>query len=143
MYANILIMEINFWAVLASGIANMVVGGLWYSPIAFGKLWMKLSGFDAAKEKEIKEKGASMSYFVAFIGSLILAYVFAHVLNAFNSTTVQMGMQGAFWMWLGFVATTQLSSVLWEGKSVKLFILNTAQSLVALVVMGIILSLWK
>ena len=48
----------------------------------------------------------------------------------------------AFWLWLGFFATTQLGMVMWEGKPVKLYIINTLHHLVSLVVMSAILAVW-
>src|SRR5216684_1584610 len=37
---------INFWAVLVSAIATMVIGFLWYSPMLFANPWMRLMGID-------------------------------------------------------------------------------------------------
>ena len=33
--------DINWWAVLAAAVINMVIGAIWYSPSGFGKPWMK------------------------------------------------------------------------------------------------------
>ena len=54
--------EVNLLAVLVSGVAAMVIGALWYSPLLFGKLWMNGMGFTEAKMKEMKEKGMAASY---------------------------------------------------------------------------------
>ena len=38
--------DINYLAVLIAALASYVLGALWYSPVLFGKLWMKLSKID-------------------------------------------------------------------------------------------------
>ena len=49
-------LEVNYLAVLVAAIVNMVVGALWYSPLLFGKAWMKLTGFNKKQLKKAKEK---------------------------------------------------------------------------------------
>jgi len=46
-------------------------------------------------------------------------------------------------VWLGFVATVQLTGVLFAGQSKKLFAINTGYQLVCYLVMGAILAVWK
>ena len=134
--------EINYWAVLVAAVSNMIIGSIWYGPL-FGKLWMKHMGHSAEKMNELKKRSMGKLYFVAFIGSFVMAYVLAHFAAVWGVGDVMGAVQLAFWIWLGFVATVVLSSVLWEGKSVTLYILNIAYYLVVLKVMAIILVVWK
>ncbi len=120
----------------------MIIGALWYSPFIFGKFWMKLSGFTEKKLNEMKSRGMGKSYFIAFIGVLVMSYVLAHFVDYAEATNVLGGFQAGFWVWLGFIATTMMSPVLWEGKPVKLYLLNVLHYLVALLVMGAILAVW-
>ncbi|PIT92162.1 MAG: DUF1761 domain-containing protein [Candidatus Harrisonbacteria bacterium CG10_big_fil_rev_8_21_14_0_10_42_17] len=138
---------INYWSILAAAIANMIVGMLWYGPL-FGKQWKKLMGFSNDDMKKMK-----MTPMQAMIGglitSLIMAYVLAHsafMWNLFFAGSVSdfmFALQLAVWIWLGFVATTQISSVLWEGRPWKLFFLNASNTLVSLIAMAMILTFWK
>ena len=66
---------------------------------------------------------------------------FVNVLVGVGIVSV-LGVVG-FWNWLGFVAPVTLGSVLWEGKSPKLWVLNNGYYLVSLIVMGVILALWQ
>lgn len=136
---------INYWAVLGAAIANIVIGSLWYGPL-FGKTWRTLSGHtnESMKNMSMGVKGA---YVGGFITAFVMAYVLAH--DAFmwarffgTGGTFSFALQLAFWIWLGYVATTQVGSVLWEGKSWKLFFLNAGQTLVSLIVMASILTFW-
>lgn len=131
---------VNYWAVLAAAIANMAIGMLWYGPI-FGKQWMAMTGITKESMKDMPLKP-----WQAMIGGLVTSLIIAYVLVFFTLTWVSSlteALMSTFWIWLGFVATTQLSGFLWEGKSFKLFVLNTAYSLIAYGVMTAILFLWQ
>jgi hypothetical protein len=133
-------------AVLAATVASMVLGFLWYGPI-FGKQWMALMGFTQASMEEAKKKGMAKSYAAMAIGSLVMFYVLAHSLefaSAYTGATgAEAGCMVAFWSWLGFVAPVTMGSVLWEGKSWKLWILNNSYWLLNLIIGGVILARWQ
>lgn len=81
------------------------------------------------------------------LSSLVMAYVLAHSI-VFGSS--YLGVYGAmagaicaFWSWLGFIAPITLHSVIWEGKSWRLWLLNNGYNLVSLVLIGIVLASWK
>ena len=133
--------SINNLAVLVAAIAGMVIGSLWYSPLLFGNMWIKLLGW---KESEIKSKskGVAGSMGVMFIGTLVSAYVFAHLVEYLSLHTAWEGIQTAFWLWVGFVVPVCISAVLFEGKPWKLFFINVFYYLVSFATMGAILSVW-
>ncbi len=139
---------VNYIAVFFAAIANMVLGFLWYGPL-FGKQWIALMGWSKEQvekgQKQMKESGFK-TYTLAFIGSLLMGFVLSHSLTFANSYLGTSGIGAAvmagFWSWLGFVAPVTLGSVLWEGKSWKLWLLLNSYYLVALLVMGSILALW-
>ena len=133
--------NVNFIAVFVAAIASMIIGFVWYSPFAFGKMWMGEMGISAKKVADKKKKqNMPVTLGISFIAALVMAYVLAHIISYAQAKTVLEGAQAGFWLWLGFVATTMLSSVLFGGKSVKLFIINSAHYLVVLLVMGAILT---
>ena len=77
------------------------------------------------------------------MGVLIMSYVLAHFVQIAQAVTFGQGMQLGFWIWLGFVVTSFLNSVLWEGKSWQLYALNISHYLVVLVLAGGILAAWS
>jgi hypothetical protein len=136
--------DINYLAVLSGGLANMVIGFLWYGPL-FSKAWVREMGWGnrTPEEMALMKRQAKTAYPQQFLGALIMAYVFAHVLIAFDSSSIMSAIQGAFWMWLGFVAPIKYSETLWGKASKKLFFIDAGYYLVTLIVMGIILTMWK
>ena len=136
---------INYLAVLACGVASMILGAIWYGPL-FGKQWIALSGLSRERLEAQKAKGMGKSYAIMFIGSLLMAYILSHALvfamNYLGTEGISAGLQTGFWNWLGFIAPVTLGSVLWDGKPWKLWVLNNAYNLLSLLVMGVILALW-
>ena len=137
---------INYFAVILSAVASMIVGYLWYGPL-FGKMWMELSGksMDMMNDPAMK-KVAMRGYAIQFVGSLLMAFVLAHAIvfaGAYLKVSgISAGLQGAFWNWIGFIAPATIGMVLWDGKPWKLWFINSGFFLVSLLVMGIILALW-
>ena len=66
---------INYWAVLASGVAAMVVGGIWYGPL-FGKMWMQGMGWDPNNKELMDKMKKSMGVAYAQMGKPELARKF-------------------------------------------------------------------
>jgi hypothetical protein len=115
----------------------MVIGFLWYGPL-FGKMWQKLSGISDA---DIKKAGSNMPmlYGTMFLATLVTAYVLSHFQQAGGAMDMMDGAMIGFWAWLGFVATTMLTNVLFDKKPFNLYLLNAGYQLVSLVVMGALL----
>jgi len=137
---------INYLAVVVAAAASMIIGSLWYGPI-FGKIWMQLAGITPEQKEAAKARGMAKIFIIAFVGSLVMSNVLAHSLvfasAYYKIGGMQAGLMTGFWNWLGFVAPVILGSVLWEGKPWKLWVLNNGYYLIALLVMGMILALWR
>lgn len=133
---------VNYLAVLVAGIASVVVGFLWYGPL-FGRTWMKLMNFSSKDMDDAKKKGMAKKYVIMIINTLVMTYILALFLDFTSAVTLSRGILIAFLIWLGFIATITLGSVLWEGKSVKLYFINVIYNLVSIIISGIILTLWR
>ncbi len=137
---------VNYLALVAAAVANMALGFVWFGPL-FGKQWMAMMGMtpekmDAAKNKDGMWKG----YALAFLGSLLMAYVLQHSIvfagSYLDVAGIEAGLVTGFWSWLGFIAPVTLGTVLWEGKSWKLWFLTNGYYLISVLIMGPILALW-
>ena len=105
--------SINLLPVVAAGILNMIIGMLWYSPYVFGKLWVKSMN---KTEDEMKQGANPLVYVFSTIGSLLFAYIFAHIVKFAGLHTAAQGAATGFWVWLGFVIPTVLMVYLYEGR---------------------------
>ena len=134
-------MAVNLLSVLVSVIAVFILGALWYGPL-FGKTWIRLMDFSEKHMKEAKRKGMAKQLVINFISSFIMAYILAYFIQVLFYSELNAILFLAFLIWIGFIATTTLGSVLWEGKNIKLYLINNLYSLVSLVIMSLILRMW-
>ncbi len=132
-------MDTNWVAVIISAVIAMALGTFWYSPAGFGKQWMKLTGISRKKMNGSKTN-MPMIYGVQAVASIITAYVLSNIISFAGAMDIMSGAIVGFWVWLGFVATIMISSVLYEGKSLNLYWINASYQLVTLVLMGAVLA---
>jgi len=138
------VMGVNVWAVLVAAIATMVLGFLWYSPMLFARPWTIAMGYDPddkAKLAEMQQKAGAM-YGIAFVGSLVSAFVLAKVIDGLTINTALYGMKVGFAVWLGFVATVQVTDKLFGNRPMKLFLINTGYQLLCYLATGAIIGAW-
>lgn len=136
-------MDINYMAVLASAIASMIIGGIWYGPL-FGKKFMQETGMDQwtpEKQAEMK-KTMGFSYALQFMASVVMFYVLSWIVNIATEMTLIESVFAAFMVWIGFVVPLKLSDAIWGGSK-TLFWLNIGNMLVTLLVAGAIIGAWK
>ena len=139
------VMGYNVLAILASAVAMMVWGFLWYSPLLFAKPWMADMGYDpndkGAMEK--MQKSAGPMYGISFLASLISSAMLLKVLDAASALTAYNGVRVGLAVWLGFVMTVQLTNNLFSMKPFRLFLINTSYQLACYLSAGAILGAWR
>ena len=143
----VMISFINWWAVLVAALANMALGFYWYSPAGFGTTWQKLIGITEKQIKDAKKKGMCMTMtrniLVMFISASIMAFITANFAKYTGATDLISGLQLGFHIWLGYIATVMIGTVIWEGKPFKLYAINAGYWLVSLLVMASIVVVWQ
>ena len=130
--------HVNWLAVLAAAVSTFVIGGLWYSPVLFGRAWMSvnnLSEADLAKSNMPKIFG--LSFFFALIMAANLAAFLAE-----PKTTAAWGATAGFLAGFGWVALGIATIALFERRSWKYFLINGGYMTVSFVIMGLILGAW-
>lgn len=128
----------NIWAVLVAALSTFLIGGLWYSPVLFGKAWMRENGFT---EETLKGGNMTKIFSLAFVLAIVAAVNLAMFMGPEDKPAM-----GALWGFLagfGWVATFVGTHYLFERRSLTLFFINAGYSVVALTVMGVILAAWK
>ena len=99
--------DVNWLAVLAAALAKFVIGGVWYSPVAFGPRWGAIVGVtpDAFKAR------MAPAMITDLVASLVLAWVLANVLQFTGAVGLIPGVRVSFFLWLGFVATPLVATI--------------------------------
>ena len=132
----------SYLAILASAVASMVIGSIWYGPL-FGKAFQQAMGMDEwSPEKQAEEKKKmGKLYAMQLIASLVMFYVLAMFVDRLGGMSAGGGIVVALWAWIGFVVPVQLGSAIWGG-SMKLFTISAGNMLVTLLAAGAIIGAW-
>ncbi len=132
-------MRINYLALIIAAAAHWILGGAWYG--IFSKTFSGFIGDE--KMKELAARSDAMAFILALVSSLILAYVLARFLQYTEAKRAIDGLKTVFLLWLGQIATTQLLTVLFEGRHFGLYLLNIGYQLVGCSAAALILVVWK
>src|SRR6266568_6934162 len=91
--------HLNLWAILVAAISAFLVGGLWYSPFLFGRIWKQANGFGSDEPQPAPGK----TFAISFVLSLVMAANLALFLND-PKTTLAWGATAGFLAGFGWVA---------------------------------------
>ncbi len=131
--------QINYLAVGVAALATIFIGALWYSPLLFGKLWMKAHGYTDEKVRQMAGRGIIVSLFCYVVMAFVLAVLVSY---AGASTTVQGAFLG-FIVWIGFLATLGLTAHMYSERPLSIYVIDAGYQLVYAVAMGVILAAWR
>ena len=134
-------MKINYPAVVVAAIVHWILGAVWYG--LFTNKFVELMTWTPQQLSQIENQSHTKEYLLAFLSSLVLVYVLAHFVQYTKASNLVGGLQTAFWLWLGLIATTQIATVIFEGRKPGLYLLNIGYQLVACLIAGAILAVWK
>ena len=140
--------SVNWLAIFVAGISAFVLGGVWYSPLLFGKAWMSENRMTV---DDVKKGNAGKIYGIAFILSLLMAANLGMFLadtpaectgNCAQKTDIVWGtiagFLAGFWVFCGVAIIG-----LFEHKSARYIFINGGYMLLALVLMGAIIGVWR
>jgi len=130
---------INYFAVLAAAVSTFVLGGLWYSPVLFGKAWMRANNFTDA---DVQTFSKARMFGWSIVLSLVMAINLAMFLGG-AGTNATWGMTAGALAGLGWVAMAIAMIALFENKSWAYIAINGGYMTVAFTVMGLILGAWR
>lgn len=130
--------QLNWLAVVVGGFIPMVIGMVWYT-VLFGKPWQAIVGIsdEAAKAGSAKAMGFSI------LMSMILSFVMAQFVGAFDLTRIADAAQLGFWFWLGFSLTTNGMNNAYEQRSLKLLVINQLYAVIIFMAVAIMHSQWR
>jgi Protein of unknown function (DUF1761) len=128
---------VNFWAVLVAAASSFLLGGLWYSPLMFLKIWSREWGLGDTPPKG----GHPAKVFgISFVFSLISAYVFALWLG--SNPELQSAIHKGFLVGFGFVAASFGINYQFANRSFKLWLIDAGYHVFQFVLYGVVLGLW-
>lgn len=133
--------DINYWLILIGVVVSIIIGSIWFGPLMFGKLWMKINGVEHKSKEELKamQKEMGSAYLLQALLSAMQTFALFFLIEIFYPFGFSW-VYAAFFIWFGFVIPLQTGDILWgntpKGLRVKKFAVNAAYQLVLLLVLG-------
>ena len=124
----------NIWIVLLAAVSSFVVGGLWYSPVLFGKLWNAENGAPAGEGHPAKVFGVSFAF------SLVAAARYCSLLAA--SPGFERAVETGALVGLGLVAASFGINYQFAQRSFRLWLIDGGYHTAQFLLFGVIFGLW-
>ena len=132
------IADLNWWLILVAVFAASLTGMVWYSPVLFGKQWLKA----AKTSRKNLAKGDSVTPIImAVCGHLIVAVVLAEIIYAFGATTLMEGVRIGVLVGAALAAFHLVHSGFKGNKALAL--INGSYDVVVVLLMAGILAAWR
>ena len=125
-------------SIIGVTIINSILGMLWYSPWLLGTKWAKAHKFDMKKLK-----ATPWHYVGSILVSLVTAIVLAILIYAINIQDWRGGLLFGIYLWIGLIATTHFSGVIWARKPLRVYFIDVAYLLISVVMMTTLLTAWQ
>ncbi|MCB0473685.1 MAG: DUF1761 domain-containing protein [Flavobacteriaceae bacterium] len=130
------ITTLNWLAIILAAVSNFIIGGLWYSPLLFGKSWMEENQLT---EEQIKEGNHLKIFGLSLLFSLVMAFNLAIFLNDEN-TDMSWGATAGFLAGFGWVAMSIFTIGQFERRSTKYMLIHAGYLVISFIVMGLIIG---
>ncbi len=134
--------HINYLAVVVAAVAAFALGGVWYSPLLFAKLWVKAHGYSEEQVKAM-QKSAGKAYGVSLVCQWLIALALAVLVGYLHLERLAQGFKLSLLVWVGFAVPLGLMANMFTEKRITVFIIDTGYQLVYLLIMGAILIAWQ
>ena len=135
--------ELNYLAIVVGVVYNMVLGALWYSPILLGKPWMAATGITMEGIEEAGKGEQYKGYAIAVVVSIVLVLALALLTQGLGIDEPLDGLVLGLVAGVGLVAASQAPNYSFEGRSLRLFLINLGYSVVGFAVIGVLLASWQ
>lgn len=133
--------HINYLAVAVAALAAFAIGGLWYSPLLFAKLWINAHGYTEEQVKAM-QKSAGKAYGVALLCQVLIALALAVLIGYLHFDHCVQGLKLSALVWAGFAFPLGLMGTVFTDKRITVFYIDAGYQLVYLLIMGSILTVW-
>jgi hypothetical protein len=133
------ISTLNWLAVIAAALTNFMLGGLWYSPVLFGRAWQKENNLS---DEDLKKGNMAKIFGFSFLWSFIMSFNLAMFLNDAKTDTA-WGLTAGFLAGFGWVAAAIFIIGLFERRSTRYLLINAGYMVISFLLMGLILGAWR
>ena len=127
--------EVSLIAGLLCGVATLVIGGLWYSPLLFAQVWQREAG---VSDEALRSGNMALRFGLTFVLGLIAGAVFAFFIG--NAMPVAQATAAGASAGVAWVAASFGINYLFEHRSLKLWLINGGYHAVQFTAFGAIIG---
>ena len=131
--------EINLLPVVAAALCGFAIGGLWYSPLLFGRAWMAAAG---VSHEQVDGGNKAKIFGLTFVFLLIMSFCLAAFLGT-PDITLRSGALYGFLTGFGWIFFAIAVVALFELRSWRYILVNGGYWVATMTVMGAVLGGWK
>ena len=121
---------------LIAALSAFALGGLWYSPLLFGKVWQREAGLS---DEQLAGASKARIFGLSFILCLIAAIAFSMVIG--TEASFFMAFHSGVGIGLAWVATSFGVNYLFELRSLKLWLINAGYHSLQFALYGLVFGL--
>ena len=130
--------DLNWLAVIVAAASSFLLGGLWYSPVMFGKIWGREAGIEKAAGSQAGHPAKVFG--ISFMFALIAAAVFAWWIGPNVALPEALGyglLAGA-----GFAATSFGINYQFANRSTVMWLIDGGYHTMQFLLFGLVLGIW-
>lgn len=132
-----IVLNVSWVADLSGMVVAVALGFLWYHPLVFGNAWMQLSGL---KQEDVKSVKAQNALLWTLPITFIIAANIAAFCKKFNFDTPEKGFLVGYDLGL-IICLFMAIHALYAQQPLKLYLINAGYTLLAMSLMGIVISI--
>ncbi len=125
----------NYTALLVAAVVSFIIGMLWYSPVLFGKMYMKSVSHHEGGNKG----GMAFMMVLQFIFGLVQVWALWWILTTAGVVAINPALMMAAVIWIGFTLVNAWSTQIWENRSTTAMWISAFCNLVCLAASAAIL----
>ena len=130
--------DINIFAVFLVFGVNIILGVLWYSKFLFGNYWIKEMEFT----DEDLVSPSPVFFVFTLLSGLIMSLVLAFFVSYAGADNFFEGLYLGFLAFIGFVATSHINTIVYEGRKISVYLLYMGYQLVYFLFAGMLFAVW-
>lgn len=145
--------EVNWFAIIVASLTSFIIGALWFGPKTFYPVWIRALGREVPTERiEMKASETALMFGGTYIAGLIQVITLAVIIGMGRTLDLNFGVLNGlafgFLFSVGLGAFASLSHRMFGQpdhkvfRSLKVWIIEVGQDVVALTIAGAILGAW-
>jgi len=129
--------NVNWVAVAVAALAFYIIGMLWYSQAVFGKPWMKAVGLS---KKDADKMDMKVTLTLSALLALVVVSGLGVLMCALGLNDWQQGAGLGALVGAIFIAASRGIHMLFEGKSLNLFLIDAGYNVIGLAMAGAVIG---